>query len=102
MASENFFLILVDQPSTSQRNAVHARVKKGTSGWWHNFNDAWIVRGGTTQDWSARLQPVFKTGTAGFLVFELPGSDTTRSWSYFGPNASTRLSWLHKSYTRDR
>src|SRR5262245_17374092 len=103
MATEQYSVIILDQPSQGQRNAVHARVKKQTSTWWHMYEDIWIVRS-THQptQWINLLKSVFATGAAGFLVLGLPNTDETRSWGYFGPNPAQKVDWLHKNYTKDR
>ena len=101
--SEQFSVIILDGPTQAQRDAVHERVKKVTKSWWHTFDDVWIVRSGTSPtEWIDRLQPVFKSGPASFLVLGLPGTTDTRSWGYFGPNPTQRVAWLHRYYTQDK
>src|SRR5215470_13380433 len=97
-----FTAIILDSATQAQRDAVHQRVKKATSSWWHSYNDVWIVHSGISiNDWIDRLQPVFKTGAGSFLVLGLPQAGETRSWGYFGPNPTQRVGWLHKVYTQD-
>jgi hypothetical protein len=101
MASEKFSLIILDNPTQGQRNAVHGRVRKATGSWWHGYDDIWIVQSGlTAAQWIDQLQGFFKSGPASFLVLGLPETDQTRSWAYFGPNPNERASWLHKYYTK--
>jgi len=103
MATEHYSVIILNQPTQAQRNAVHARVKKATGTWWHAYDDIWIVRS-TNQptQWINLLKGQFATGPAGFLVLGLPDTDQTRSWGYFGPNPNDMVGWLHKNYTQDR
>jgi hypothetical protein len=101
--AEQFFVIILDSSSASERNSVHARVKKFSTAWWHNDIEVWIVRGGGTQasDWSNRLRTAMANGPSSMLVLELPQNES-RSWAYFGPNPSARTAWLHTTYTKDR
>jgi len=100
--SDQFSVIILDRPSQAQRAAVQARIKKVTQSWWHEYDDVWMVRSATTpSEWIDRLQPVFKTGNASFLVLGLPGADEARTWAYFGPDPTKRLAWLHRYYTKD-
>jgi hypothetical protein len=103
MASpEQFFAIILDGATPAQRNAVQHRVKRATGTWWHTYGDVWIVRGPISPgEWIQRLQPVFKSGTASFLVLQLPGTDQARAWGYFGPDPTHRVAWLHRNYTKD-
>lgn len=103
MATQQFFVVLLDHPTPAQRNAVHARIKRATKSWWHYFDDAWIVGGGKdATEWNNRLAPAFKSGDSALLVFRLPGVNETQSWAYFGPDSSKRVGWLHKNYTQDK
>jgi hypothetical protein len=70
-----------------------------TGWWWHNFEDVWIVRGGTqARDWTDRLQPAIKDYSSSVLVLGLPAG-TERSWAYFGPSPTKRVGWLQKYFT---
>jgi hypothetical protein len=101
MASpEQYSVIILDSPTQAQRNSVQDRVKKATGLSWHTYGDVWIVRGPISpSEWIQRLQPIFKAGAASFLVLQLPGSDQSRAWGYFGPDPTHRVSWLHRFYT---
>jgi hypothetical protein len=97
--AEQFFVIILDGSSQAERDAVHARVKKASSGSWHKYSEVWIVRGGTgASEWMDRLRPVIKVSS--LLVLALPEYEG-RHWAYYGPDAIERAAWLHKNYTKD-
>jgi hypothetical protein len=91
-------VIIIDQPTASARDAVHSIVKENAVGWWHHFNDAWIVTGHTPSYWRDKVKAVLNEPSSSVLVLALPHEEADRYWSLYGANASTKGRWLHENY----
>ena len=76
------FIILVDDATREQQNAV-TLFFKGKFGYWHHFSDAWLVS--TTRDeWTtAKIRDELKSVVPGpnILVLEI---EAPNAWAGFG------------------
>jgi hypothetical protein len=97
MAS-NPYLILLDQATAEQIDAVHALMKENANGWWHHFSDAWIVFGKSSSEWRDIVSKCIEEGSASVLVIALPKDKASRSYAYYGTEVDKRIEWLKSNY----
>lgn len=79
----NRFVIVVDQPSASSRQAVTTFIKETGVAWWHWFQDCWLLvdRGGRDAEWWVEAVRS-KVANQSVLVIEVPGS-AAADWAVF-------------------
>jgi hypothetical protein len=92
-------VILLDRPTVEQINRVHELLKRHTTGWWHHFENAWIVAGDrTAAQWRTLIAPALDRGPTSALVLRLPDDgDQRHDWSYFGVDTAQRAAWLEQN-----
>ena len=97
-----FFMILLNEATPAQINAVHETLKQHAKGWWHHFENAWIVGGELTPgEWLDVVTPVIPDGRTSVLVVQLPDDTRQRqSWAYYGIDAPERSVWLNLNLGR--
>ena len=91
------FIVLVDDATPEQQNAVTLFLK-GKVGYWHHFSDSWLV---TTSDptWSpAKLRDEVRRVVPGPSILVLK-VDTPKGWSGFG--AKGMFDWLHSTWSKE-
>lgn len=89
------YVILLDRASAQERAAVHVVIKEKAGGWWHHFQDGWIVSGQSTHFWRNLVKEKLASPGSAVLVLSLP-EEGERQWAYFGPKG--RSKWLHQNY----
>jgi hypothetical protein len=95
------FVVLIDRATPAERASVQAAIKESAKGWWHHFEDAWIVSGGSASKWRKLVKENLSDPPSGVLVLRLPDGKDERQWAYYGPFAKKRMKWLHRNYTVD-
>ena len=91
------FVILVDDATPEQQNAVTLYLKDKV-GYWHHFSDAWLVTT-VSEGWSVtkfrdELRNVVKG--PGVLVLKI---DSPKGWAAFG--AKGVFAWLHSTWSTE-
>ncbi|HYI12668.1 MAG TPA: hypothetical protein VEK57_26695 [Thermoanaerobaculia bacterium] len=91
-----FSVIVLNEATNEQINAVHEALKQHTKGWWHHFDNTWIVGGQLTAgEWLDVVTPLIPEGRASVLVVQLPAEVQQRqSWAYYGIEGPKRSMWL--------
>lgn len=91
------FVILVDDATPEQQNAVTLFLK-GKFGYWHHFSDAWLVT--TTRDeWNAKtIRDAVQKAVVGpnILVLKV---DAPKGWAAYGTEGI--FQWLHSTWSTD-
>jgi hypothetical protein len=90
---------LIDGATPTERASVQAAVKEDAKGWWHHFENAWIVSGGTASKWRKLVKENLSSPSSAVLVLKLPDNKDDRRWAYFGPSAKKRMKWFHSNYS---
>lgn len=98
MAS-NPLIIILDQATKEQIDAVHQIVKENANGWWHHFTNTWMLFSERNPDkWSDLIKDAIKEGNTSILIFALPPEKKQRLWQYWGIDAEKRTEWIKKNY----
>ncbi len=99
--ADHFLALIAEGLDNTQRNQIHAAVKKYADSWWHEFLDVWLVFSSETgEQWRDRLRVIFGTGGAQLLVLRLP-DETPRGWSTIMRRpGSGKTDWLREVYSR--
>jgi hypothetical protein len=94
---ENITLIIVNNIDNTQWQLISAVVKKESTGWWHELENTWIVKGGgNAKSWSDRLKPITGLPKNYLLVLGLPRAGQ-RSWvASLTPSA---VRWLKENFS---
>jgi hypothetical protein len=71
-------IIILDQPTEYDRQAVHEIVKTNSTDWWHHFSDIWIAGGLQEKEWRLLIMEEF---SGQVLVIALPADRAGRTWS---------------------
>jgi hypothetical protein len=97
-----FYMLVLNEATPDQINTVHEALKEHTRGWWHHFDNAWIVAGDLNAgQWLDVVTPLIPNGRASVLVVQLPDDIQQRqSWAYYGIDASERAGWLNENLGR--
>lgn len=91
-------VVLLDRSTAEERAAVQAAIKENADGWWHHFQDAWIVSGKTPKFWRDLVREHLSSPESGVLVLALPEKGE-RGWAFYGPRLKAKTKWLHGNYT---
>ena len=96
---DNVCAIIADRATPAQINAIQELVKERAKGWWHRFDQLWLVGGPlTARQWRDAVKPLMLAGGASVLVLKLPQNFSERDWAFFGPGGTDRCAWIHKNY----
>lgn len=97
-----FSVIVLNEATAEQINTVHEVLKRHAQGWWHHFDNAWIVGGQLTAgEWLDVVTPLIPKGRASVLVVQLPEDVQQRqSWAYYGVEGPERSMWLAQNLGR--
>jgi hypothetical protein len=99
-----FYMLVLNEATPDQINTVHEALKEHAQGWWHHFDNAWIVGGDLDAgQWLDVVTPLIPNGRASVLVVQLPDDIQQRqSWAYYGIDAASRGVWLNQNLGRKR
>jgi hypothetical protein len=92
------YVILLDRATPEERAAVQSAIKEKARGWWHHFQDSWIVSGETAKFWRDLVKENLNSPQSAVLVLSLPEEKAKRGWAYFGPRSKDKTKWLHENY----
>lgn len=92
----NLHVIIVDRAAPDQLNTVHEAIKEEADGWWHRFENTWVVGGLSSAQWRDLVKEHIHSG-ASVMVLRLPDEQAKRNWAFFGPRAKERAAWLHRN-----
>lgn len=97
---ENAHIIVADKANAAQLNTIHEEVKLRASGWWHRFQNVWIVGGDLKP---SQWRDFLKDALAGepvvnILVLRLPSQESERGWAFMGVAAKEATSWFREHY----
>lgn len=92
------YIIVLDRATPEERAAVQMAIKEQANGWWHHFQDAWIVSGKTVGFWRDLVKGIIDSPGSGVLVLALP-KKVERRWAFFGPRPKEKTKWLHRNYS---
>jgi hypothetical protein len=97
VSDSDFYLIAFNRLDATQRRLIHAKVKELSAGrgWWHHWDDVWVVRGHSASRWREALGDFVPDVPSGVLVFRLPASGE-REWS--GRGKREAWEWFQKNY----
>ena len=89
------FILVIDNPTKVQQNAVTNFFKNRRLGYWHWFSDIWLLTDSRNTWTAASIRDKVKELAPGtrLLVFMLEGNDT---WSGFGKTGMFK--WLHNTW----
>lgn len=103
------FVIIVDRATAAQLNAAHEAIKANSNGWWHHFENTWIVSSEmNASEWRDTVKSAIDAGLVGFpgemirsiggggSVLVLRISDKSPKWAFSGKKG---LDWLKKTLT---
>lgn len=95
-------VIILNEATDAQIDAVHELLKQHATGWWHHFENVWIVGGElNAAQWREVVTPLIDRGRASVLVMPLPDEAVARqNWSYYGIDTDERLAWLSHNLGR--
>ncbi|MES9901097.1 MAG: hypothetical protein ABW168_00275 [Sedimenticola sp.] len=93
------FVVAINNASTEQRNAIAKYLHEQEFGYWHWFQDFWLVTTIDSKIGSTYIRDVIQTVASGVhcLVLEVEGN--SEKWAGFGDK--DRFDWLHKSWNKD-
>jgi hypothetical protein len=91
------FVILVDDATPAQQNAVTLFLK-GKVGYWHHFSDAWLVASNSGEWTAAKLRDELTKVVSGPSVLVLK-IDSPKGWAAFGTKGI--FAWLHSTWSTD-
>lgn len=91
------FVILVDDATAGQQNAVTLFLK-GKFAYWHHFSDSWLVTTSNEEWTAAKLRDEIKEVVPGpnFLVLRV---DAPKGWAAYGTKGM--FEWLHNVWSKD-
>lgn len=93
--SERYHIIIADHIDATQRTLIQAFVERNAEDWWHQFLDAWIVRGETAKFWRDQLRVMVPYSPSALLVLTLP--EDRRPWA--GKMPGTAMEWFRETYS---
>jgi hypothetical protein len=93
------FVIVVDRAGAVRLKAVHEVVKGNAKGWWHHYENTWIVTTDKTLgEWRdlvrSAIEPV---GISGVLVLRV--AEESPRWAMGGFRSDSRSGWFRKIFT---
>ena len=91
------FILVIDNPTKEQQNAVTNFFKSRLLGYWHWFSDVWLLTD-ITNTWTVtslrdKVQELIPEVE---MIVLTVGSDST--WAGFGKK--TKFKWLHNTWKR--
>ncbi len=95
------FVVATNRATVEQRNAITRFFQSKSIGFWHHFNDLWLVSSNQF-DGTIQLRDALITEAPGvlILVLEVDVPNTTKPWSGFG--RKKMWPWLQKFWRNDR
>lgn len=91
------FIMLVDDATVAQQNAVTKSFHGKQQGYWHFFSDAWLLIDPTDSLTVDGLRDHLKAVVPGATTLVLP-IDNPKTWSGFGK--TNDFKWLHESWSK--
>src|SRR5690348_12613400 len=97
---KKLFIVLVESSTDEQNTEFLEWIKAKNLGWWHWFQNAWLLTNSQGHLSSEVIRDELKSffGTANTFVMELTNYDG--AWSGFGPNTEKKnmFKWLHDNW----
>lgn len=96
--SDSFVLAIITDIDNTQANLIHVFVKANSSGYWHQFEDVWLIKSSHgARYWLDKLSVFTPLLPSSMLVLDLP-DEGSRGWAAIGDAAN--FDWLLKNYAR--
>lgn len=92
------FIMLVDDATTDQQNAVTKSFRGKPQGFWHIFSDAWLLMDPTNQLTVDSLRDHLKAVVPGAWTLVFP-IDRPETWAGYG--RSEDFKWLHEVWKQN-
>ena len=90
------YAIVANRISTAQREQIQGIVKANANGWWHGFDDLWIVGGRTASEWRDLVGVAVPSQPSGVIVLKIDKDNPPR-WAYKAAMSDANRDWLHKN-----
>jgi hypothetical protein len=91
------FIMLVDDATVAQQNAVTESFRGKPQGFWHIFSDAWLLVDPTNSLSVEQLRDHLNVVVPGATTLVLP-IDRPKTWAGFGQ--SDDFKWVHEVWPR--
>jgi|GEM_PF-2224719 hypothetical protein len=91
------FVLLVDDATQEQQNAVTSHFRNKPQGFWHIFSDAWLLMDPTEALTVYSLRDQLKSLVPGATTLVLP-IDNAVNWAGFGKTESFK--WLNDTWPK--
>lgn len=96
------FVVLIESSSEEQNNSFLSWIRQERLGWWHWFQDAWLLSDPTGDQTAISVRDKVWECFPGSntLVIELGEGEGT--WSGFGPKSEKKdmFSWIRKNWRK--
>ena len=92
------YVLILDRGNATEVTAIQKIVKENSNGWWHQFENVWIVNGRSAAKWRDLAKAGLVAGPSSILVLKMPDSSIGVRWSFVGPNSKKITRWLHDNY----
>jgi len=91
-------VIVLEDVTTSDREAIDELIIEHSIGYWHKFADLWIVGGQSVDFWAEAIERVLAGGSSNAIVLSLPKYGSGRGYWAFMIDVEKNLEWLRKNY----
>ena len=96
------FVVVIERSTESQNNALLDWIKAEGLGWWHWFQNAWLLSNNKGHLDCERIRDKLMEiyGSANNLVIEMGGSGD--SWAAYGPSNEKKsmFTWLRDTWSK--